>query len=217
MKRTHATVLALGVLTCAACGAPTDDDLALAPPASEADAARAPRSPLSLKDQRALRTAAVSDINEIGLAALALERAIVPHVRAFAQQMDREHRAMRDAKEALAQARAVRLPQHMSVTHTGMRVVLGRLKGEAFDVAYIDSQVTDHRATLSLLKVTGQTADDADLRALALHDIPLVEHHLRLAEALARGDIPREFTGADRPAASPSDPDAAPATASEDR
>jgi putative membrane protein len=190
MKRSHALLLVLGLLAPPACG-PADDALTLEP-ADDADIeALSVRSLLSFKDGRYLRTAAINDINEMSLAALALDKAVVPQVRIFAEQMQCDHRAMRDAKQALAQVKAARLPQRMSVTSAGKRLLLSRLSGEAFDIAYMESQVTDHTATLTLLQTIARSADDPDLRAMAAHDVEIVEHHLRDARALSRGETPR--------------------------
>jgi predicted outer membrane protein len=190
MKRSHAMFLFLGLLAPLGCG-PPDDALTLEPGDATGIEALSVRSLLSFKDQRYLRTVAINDINEMSLAALALDKAVVPHVRIFAEQMQGDHRAMRDAKQALAQVKAARLPQRMSLTSAGKRLLLSRLSGEAFDVAYMEGQVADHTATLTLLQTIARSADDADLRAMAAHDVEIVGHHLRDARALSRGETPR--------------------------
>ena len=55
-----------------------------------------------------------------------------------------------------------------------------------FDHTYIDQQVSVHRQALALMQSYAEHGENATLRAAAANIVPIVQHHLAVAEAIQK-------------------------------
>jgi putative membrane protein len=123
--------------------------------------------------------------------AFALTKAADPSVKAFARLMMGEHHALRVQGEALAKKLKItpEAPTNDPVQTAGsseMSALQAVGKGAAFDKAYIDQEVTIHKAVLDLAdKALGDT-QTAELKALIEKAKPTIQKHLDRAEELQK-------------------------------
>jgi len=114
---------------------------------------------------------------EIKLGQLAQQNAASPDVKAFGDQMVREHTAMDQKLMKMAEGRGMKLadmPKPMNDMEKKMMAAdkaimeeLQALKGEPFDSCYISGQVGDHDATLGKLMAGRQAiTGNAELTSL---------------------------------------------------
>jgi putative membrane protein len=130
--------------------------------------------------------AAKSDAFEIAAAKLALTNASSDKVKAFASDMIKAHTdSTAKVKAAAAKASPAITPDP---TLTGEQnddlADLGKLKGAAFDTAYIDGQIDAHDDALELMQSFAKDGDVAPLKAAAGEIAPVVRKHLDMAKAL---------------------------------
>jgi putative membrane protein len=112
-------------------------------------------------------------------------------VRAFAQEMVRDHSAVND--KALALVKKLHVTPEANDTSTALtsaadaeRAKLGKLTGAAFDRAYIDGEVAFHKTVNGALKSTLiPSAHNAELKSLLETGLTLFSEHQALAEHLA--------------------------------
>jgi putative membrane protein len=99
-----------------------------------------------------VQTAAVSNMAEVNLGKLALERAQDPEVKEFAQMMIDEHtKAQQDLKQA-ASAGGVDFPTVLDEKHQQVSDKLSGLNGSEFDREYMKVMVDEHQDAEDLLK-----------------------------------------------------------------
>ena len=147
------------------------------------------------------RTAAVTDpqiaaivvaANTVDIEAgkLAQSRAKDKRVKEFANNMVRDHTAVNQAAVALVTKLGVTPEENdtsrgLIASGVKARQDLSKLKGKAFDKAYIDNEVAYHRLVLNAVDNTLiPDAQNADLKATLVKYRPAFAQHLQHAEEL---------------------------------
>jgi putative membrane protein len=168
-------------------GTPPPADTAATGMAAPADTAAAAKAPLSDANIVALLDEANKADSSAG--AFALRKASDKDVKAFAKMMMGEHHALR--VQGLALAKKLKLtpeaPADDPVKAAGsseMAALQSAGSGAAFDRAYIDQEVTVHKAVIDLANKAHSEAQNAELKALIEKATPVLQKHLDRAEAL---------------------------------
>jgi putative membrane protein len=128
---------------------------------------------------------------DIKTAKLALKKTHNKAVRAFANDMVRDHQAVND--KALALVKKLHVTPEDNPTSQGLvsqadakRADLAKLSGKAFDKAYIDNEVAFHKTVDGALKTTLiPSASNGELKSLLQTGLKIFEGHLHHAEQLA--------------------------------
>lgn len=128
---------------------------------------------------------------DIKAAKLALKKSKTKSVRDFAKDMVRDHTAVNDKALALVKKLHVK-PQDNDISKSLVKnakekaAELSKLKGKAFDKAYVDNEVAFHKAVDAALKDTLiPSASNAELKDLLSTGLKIFEGHLQHAEHLA--------------------------------
>jgi putative membrane protein len=123
---------------------------------------------------------------------LALSKSSDKAVRAFAEEMVRDHAAVNDQALALVKKLGV-TPQDNATSEALTRQSketasrLSSLKGAAFDRAYVDNEVAYHRTVNeALAKTLIPGAHNAELKSLLTTGLTLFQEHQKHAEDLAK-------------------------------
>jgi putative membrane protein len=112
-------------------------------------------------------------------------------VRAFAEEMVRDHKAVNDQALALVKKLHVTpadnaTSQALTKAQTANLAAMAKLKGAAYDRAYAANEVAYHKAVNSALKSTLiPSADNAELKSLLETGLTLFTEHEQHAEHLA--------------------------------
>ena len=115
--------------------------------------------------------------------AVAVKKASSPAVKRFARMMMGEHHALRVAGEKVVK-QAKMTPSAPAndpvapLVQQETSVLDSTPAGAQFDRAYIDQEVTAHRAVKDLLERSEGEADNADLKAAIGQARPVVDRHL---------------------------------------
>lgn len=129
---------------------------------------------------------------DIGYAEIAVAKTANKDVRAFADTMLRDHKAVNEAAGALL-AKLGAAPQDNATSQTllkgaeAKRAELAALKGAAFDRAYAENELAYHRFVNKTLEETLIPAtDNAELKALLESGLKTFRVHEGHAEALVK-------------------------------
>lgn len=129
--------------------------------------------------------AAQSDQYEIHASQDALAQSHDPRIRAFAEQMIQDHTKTIDHMKEAAEASAMAPPlPSMSSDQSMMLYGLQSLRGERFDRAYIKQQILAHQQALAITQSYATSGADQNLRKAAQSSLPVIQHHLDMAEKL---------------------------------
>ncbi len=192
---TSAALMALAVAGCGPKAEKTADDAAAtAGNAIDTGAAIAANTVDDIKaavaptptGQEFINTAARSDAFEIAAAKLAATNAAAPDVKTFAAEMIKAHTASTAKIKAAASAASPALTPDPVLTGDQSEKLadLGKLKGAAFDEAYVDGQVDAHEDALSLMQGYAKDGEVATLKTAAGEIAPVVAKHLEMVRAM---------------------------------
>ena len=147
-------------------------------------------NPPDLSDPEVAHVAVTANSIDIELARLAQSRAGNREVKAFATTMVTDHSAVNAQAVALAGRLGV-TPKDNAVSQSLLagaataRTPLEKLRGAAFEVAYIDREVAYHQAVLEALDgLLIPTTENAELKKLLVDVRPAIAAHLAHAKQL---------------------------------
>lgn len=123
---------------------------------------------------------------EIHLANTALKNTKDPEVTEFAHRMIKDHSAADEKTERVALTRGIELPGFQpSAEERATMKRLQKLKGTAFDAAYMDAMKSGHQAAIQFLTSADLTMQDRGVKSLISEILPTVRHHERMATTIA--------------------------------
>jgi putative membrane protein len=142
------------------------------------------RSEVSSADMDFAASAAEANNGEIALAKMALQKTNEPSVRLFASRMVADHTKAGSQLASIAQTEQIKLPAATSLLSSDAQTqqMLSGLNSHPFDVAYINSQLSEHNAAIALFQKEAQSGTDPALKQFAASTVPTLQAHLRLAQ-----------------------------------
>ena len=120
---------------------------------------------------------------EVELGKLALTNASSSKVKEFAQMMVNDHGKANDELKALAQTKNISLPAALSSKNQDRYSDMAKKKGADFDKDYTSFMVDDHKEDIEAFKKEAEKGKDAELKNWAASKVPVLEHHLMMAQA----------------------------------
>ncbi|KAA9332894.1 DUF4142 domain-containing protein [Adhaeribacter soli] len=145
---------------------------------------------MKLTDPEIASVAVVANQIDIDHARLAQEKTQNTEVLNFAQTMITDHQAVIDQATALVKKLNVtpkenQLSRKLQTDSENSMKMLRAKSGSAFDQAYIDHEVTYHKAVISTVENTLiPNAKNAELKALLQNILPSLRAHLEHAQML---------------------------------
>ncbi len=143
-----------------------------------------PATPAENRDVGFVQQAGEGGLAEVELSQLALVSSASPAVKNFAQQMVDAHTANNKELTVVAAKENLRAPTDMDAEHVRLKAQLATKQGADFDHADIDAMRSDHKKMATLLEQTQGNATNQDIKTFAQKTLPVVRHHLQMAEAL---------------------------------
>lgn len=142
-------------------------------------------------DAQIAHIAYTADDIDIKAAELALQTSKTDGVRAFANDMVRDHKAVND--KALALVKKLNVTPEDNDTSKSLveqqnkeRAKLSKLSGAAFDKAYIDNEVAFHKTVIDALdKTLIPSTQNAELKSLLQTGVKIFRGHEQHAKKLA--------------------------------
>ena len=129
------------------------------------------------------KKAAQGGMAEVAMGNLAESHAQSADVKSFGQRMVQDHSAANDKLKAAAEEEHIQLPTEPSAKDQQTINHLSKLHGEAFDKAYAQTMVKDHKKDISEFKKESKAAN-SPVQNFAQATLPTLEEHLQLAEKL---------------------------------
>lgn len=152
-----------------------------APPSSTAAQTAAP----SPEDSSFVTAAAASGRAEAEAGRVMAGRAADPQVRAFADQLDKDHTDANNTLERIAMEKGIALPQGMQPAARAHIDELKTLSGAEADAAFLRHfGTTAHEDTIALFERQASSGQIPELRQFAADTAPKLREHLRLARQL---------------------------------
>ncbi|MBI0537902.1 DUF4142 domain-containing protein [Roseomonas sp. KE2513] len=150
-------------------------------------AVRAQTNPtLSTTDAAFMTTSARGGMAEVQLGQLAQRNGRSPAVKRFAARMVEDHGRANQEMMEMARQKQVTPPSSIGADQQQVYDRLAALRGVAFDRAYVQAMVEDHQEDVRAYQAEAQNGTDTDVKAFAARELPMLQEHLRMAQALTR-------------------------------
>jgi len=161
------------------------------PPASNPRTAGQPttdKAKVGPTDATFIRTAGRDNAAEIEVTKLAESKSDNQQVKQFAEDLRKQHEQLDKDLDNLADKKDVKVPDPTTQQKT-TKDQLDKLKGPAFDRAFISEMVKDHQmAVTEFTKATKST--DPDVKNFAEKTLPTLKDHLQRAKDLQKNVAP---------------------------
>jgi len=139
-------------------------------------------SKLSATDHKFVMEAAVGGMEEVQLGQLAAQKAMDPEVKNFGQHMVDDHSKANTQLMQLASQKGLTPPTTLPADKQKDMDKLNSLSGAAFDKAYIDMMVKDHKKDVAEFQKQAKNGKDADLKSFAATTLPTLQNHLKMVQ-----------------------------------
>ncbi len=140
----------------------------------------------STMDKMFLKKATQGSNFEIKTAQLALQKSNNDQVKQFAQMMIEDHTKLNDQMKPVAAEAGVEPPTGISAKEQMVYDKLSALNGTAFDKAYAQTMVTDHKQDSKEFKTEATSGQLASEKSAASAGLQVVDMHLQKAEQLQK-------------------------------
>jgi len=140
-------------------------------------------------DHQFVMEAAQGGMAEVELGQLASEKAQSSDVKQFAQRMVTDHGKANEELKSLAQSKNITLPTDVGAKHKATKDRLSKMSGAAFDRAYMQEMVTDHRKDVSEFEKESKSGKDPEVKAWDAKTLPTLHEHMQMAESASRSAV----------------------------
>ena len=157
-------------------------------------------SAINSTDQQFVRRVAASALMDVELGKLATKKALSNDVRTYGQQMVDDHSKAGDHLRQLAAKRGMTLAPKLPNGGLATRNRLSRFSGDQFDAAYMEEMLKDHKQDVEDFRRESKVTHDPDIRGFVTETLPILEDHLKKAEAIAP-DVKAQRSALQKPSA----------------
>jgi putative membrane protein len=134
-------------------------------------------------ERKFIESAAHDGMAEVQLGQIAQQKAQSPQVKEFAGRMVTDHGKANDELKTLASNKGVQLPTDTDKSHKSKADKLNKASADKFDKDYMDDMVKEHKKDVKEFEKQAKNAKDADVRAFATKTLPVLQDHLKMAQA----------------------------------
>jgi putative membrane protein len=140
-------------------------------------------------DRKFLEKAMESNVAEIQMGRLALEKSTDEQVRHFAIQMTDDHGKMLDDLKQAAGQLNIPVPEAPSKSAMKSLEKMKTLSGAAFDQAYIKEMEKAHKEDDKAFKEEARTTTSPQLKEMVTQDAQMIESHLQQIQQIAQSKV----------------------------
>lgn len=129
-----------------------------------------------------MKAAALGGMMEVDLGQIA-QKSTNPDVKAFAEEMVKDHSKANAELKTLAEKEKIILPVAFPAEDKAHMDMMKTMTGTAFDHHYIDMMVTDHDKTIALFK-SAAASQTKEVSEFAKKMLPVITGHFEKAKAI---------------------------------
>lgn len=139
-------------------------------------------------DETFYKKAAEGGMAEVEAGKLASEKGSSQAVQDYGAMMVKDHTMANTKLKTLASAKNVTLPKELDPAHKEMKKKLQGMSGAAFDKAYIEGQIADHKTMIALFEREAKSGTDPQAKSFAAETLPKLKAHLEMAQSIQKGE-----------------------------
>ncbi len=141
-----------------------------------------PTEAASRGDQRFMTEAIQGDLSEVKMGQLAQEKGQGDNVKQFGKTLEQDHSQHLQQAQQIADKNGLKAPTEPNAMQQRTYQKLSSLPASKFDAAFARDMVSDHEKDIN--KYRKEANSRSDLADFAKQTIPVLQKHLKAAEAL---------------------------------
>lgn len=145
-----------------------------------------PNGPAMMMDKAFVRKALEGGMVEVQLGQLAAQKSSNPDVKQFGQKMVDDHTKLGEEMKQVAQQMNVKPPESLPSKDKSKIAKLSALSGDAFDKAYIQNMVKDHKQDEKEFKQEAMNTSNPALKDVVSQGEQVISQHLQMIEQIAQ-------------------------------
>lgn len=135
-------------------------------------------------DSDFMTKAASGGMLEVELGRLVAQRGATPEGKQFGQQMVDDHTKANEELKSIAAQKNITLPATLGEDHREVLDDVTDEKGVDMDKKYLQEMVKDHEEDVKEYTEASVRATDADIKAFAAKNVPVLKEHLSMAQRM---------------------------------
>jgi putative membrane protein len=139
---------------------------------------------VSSQDIQFVHDAASAGMLEVQLGRYAMQTSRNNDIKKFGQEMVDDHSKANDELKGIAADKAIDIPHELNDEDKGVFDRLETLHEADFDKAYAAQMVKDHEKAIAAFKKESSDGSDSALKNFADKTLPILQHHLEMAQDL---------------------------------
>jgi putative membrane protein len=128
-------------------------------------------------DRKFAMMVAQTDLAEIQLGNLALQKSTNDEVKKIAQKLVDDHTKTSAALKQIASSKGLTLPTEPDAKHKALATKLEGESGEQFDKDFLSANSSDHHKVVSSFQKESQSGSDPEIKAFAIQFLPAIQEH----------------------------------------
>ena len=152
---------------------------------SQPSASASTSTEMSAADKTFIKNAAEGGMAEVEMGKLAQQQGSNSAVKDFGKRMVDDHGKANEQLRSIATKAGVAWPSELSPSAKAEKDKLAKLQGAAFDKAYMNEMLKDHRADSAEFQREIDRTKNSDVKDFASSTLTVVKDHLQLAEDTA--------------------------------
>ena len=137
------------------------------------------------KDKAFLKDSTEDNLAEIKMAEMTIRTTKNPAIKAFAEQMIKDHNALLAGAKPVAMKAGVTPPTTTSAKADAEYLKLKVLTGDTYDKSYVKTMVADHHEDLNKTKQENASTANPEMKKLTAHAANVIAGHTQKIEAIA--------------------------------
>jgi putative membrane protein len=137
-------------------------------------------------DKKFAMMVAQTDLAEIQLGNMALQKSTDPKVKQVAQKLVDDHTKSSTALKEIAAKKGLTLPTETDAKHKALATKLEGESGADFDKHFLDANSKDHHKVVQAFQKESSNGKDPDIKQFAAQFLPAIQEHTTMIDQ-ARG------------------------------
>lgn len=143
-------------------------------------------TPNTMADRDFVKEALQGGMAEVQMGQLALQKSNNDQIKQFAQKMIDDHTQLGEQMKPVAQQLGIKEPKDISKKDKEIVAKLQNLNGDAFDKAYVQTMLKDHKHDNMAFKREAESGADPNVKQAATQGEQVISAHLQLIQQIAK-------------------------------
>lgn len=141
---------------------------------------------ISNQDKAFAEYALNANLTDLKFSQLAMQKGFSPQVKDLAQHILTDQKNSEDLLKKITAGKSIFTPTILDDEHQKNFTKLSDKEGEAFDKAYTECMIRDHKKTIEVYEKETKKGENTELRAFATNTLPSLNNYKNLAEGACK-------------------------------